>query len=102
MDSQKQRRPVQRNRVTSKDGDRASSGERQICLPLSKQQYDDIWDDSAKVRIWIDQMVELRPSFVMPAFTGTTDQLKQPMELLAHGVPLWLIVKVFGHDEMFC
>ena len=143
MDSQKQRRPVQRNRVTSTDGNRASSGERQICLPLSKQQYDDIWDDSAKVRIVIDQMVErspelfpqqiaggyqlkgklsasakvpdiqlgqihitgqryyLRPSFVMHAFTGTTDELKQPMELLAHGVALWLIVKVYGHDEMF-
>ena len=24
----------------------------------------------------------------MPAFFGTTDELKQPMELLAHGVPL--------------
>jgi hypothetical protein len=47
------------------------------------------------------QRYYLRPSFVMPAFTGTTDELKQPMELLAHGVPLWLIVKVFGHDEMF-
>jgi len=143
MDSQIQRRPVQRNRVTSNDSNRASSGERQICLPLSKQEYDDIWDDSAKVRILIDQMVErspelfpqqiadgyqlkgklpasakmpdiqlrqihiagqryyLRPSFVMPAFSGTTDELKHPMELLAHGVALWLIVKVFGHDEMF-
>ena len=37
----------------------------------------------------------------MPAFSGTTDELEHPMELLAHGVPLWLIVKVFGHDEMF-
>jgi hypothetical protein len=143
MDSQRQRRPVQRNRTSSNDGNRTSSGERQICLPLSKQQYDDIWDNSAKVRILIDQVVKrspelfpqqiaggyqlkgklpasakmpeiqlrqiliagqryyLRPSFVMPAFTGTTDELKQPMELLAHGVPLWLIVKVFGHDEMF-
>jgi len=43
----------------------------------------------------------LRPSFVMPDFSGTTDGLKQPLELLAHGVPLWLIVKVFGHHEMF-
>lgn len=61
MDSQKQRRPVQRKRISSNDGNRASSGERQICLPLSKQQYDDIWDDPAKVRIWIDQMVERSP-----------------------------------------
>ena len=143
MDSQKRRRPVQRKRVSSNDGNRASCGERQICLPLSRQRYDDMWDDSAKVRIWIDQMIErspelfpdqitngyhlkgklpasvkmpeiqlrqiqiagqryyLRPSFVMPAFTGTTDELQRPMELLAHGVPLWLIAKVFGHDEMF-
>ena len=35
MDSQIQRRPVQRNRVTSNDGNRAISGERQICLPLA-------------------------------------------------------------------
>ena len=143
MDSQKQRRPVQRKRVPSNDGKRARNGERQICLPLSKQQYDDIWNDSAKVRIWIDQMIKespelfpeqiadgyhlkgkakpsvkmpdiqlrqieigkqryyLRPSFVMPAFSGTTDELEAPMELLAHGIPLWLVVKVFGHNEMF-
>ena len=61
MDSEIKRRPVQRNRVTSNDSNRASSGERQICLPLSKQEYDDIWDDSAKVRILIDQMVERSP-----------------------------------------
>ncbi len=29
--------------------------------PSSKQQYDDIWDVSARVRIWIDQMVERSP-----------------------------------------
>ncbi|HQX52143.1 MAG TPA: hypothetical protein PLY87_05555 [Planctomycetaceae bacterium] len=43
----------------------------------------------------------LRSSFVVPSFTGTTDQLSTPMELIARGVPLWVIVKVFGHDEMF-
>ncbi len=43
----------------------------------------------------------LRPSFVMPSFTGTTDQRSTPMELIAHGVALWIIAKVFGHDEMF-
>jgi len=61
MDSQKQCRAVQRNLVTSNDADQPSSGERQICLPLSKQQYYDIWDDSAKVNIWIDHMVERSP-----------------------------------------
>ncbi|HRA86821.1 MAG TPA: hypothetical protein PK992_02090 [Planctomycetaceae bacterium] len=48
-----------------------------------------------------DETYHLRSSFVVPSFTGTTDQLSTPMELIARGVPLWVIVKVFGHDEMF-
>jgi len=41
MDSQIQRRPVQRNRVTSNDGNRAISGERQICLRALTDQASD-------------------------------------------------------------
>ena len=70
MESQKQRRPVQRDRVIQSESNRASSGERQICLPLSKQQYDDIWDDSAKVRIWIDHMVKRSPELFPQQIAG--------------------------------
>lgn len=143
MESQTQRRPVQRGRKQTEPKKRADFGSRHICLPLTQQEYDDIWNDSAKVRMLVDQVVidspelfparindgyqlsgklpaskkmphiqlrqirvagvayYLRPSFVMPSFTGTTDQHSTPMELIAHGVALWIIVKVFGHDEMF-
>jgi len=43
----------------------------------------------------------LRPSFVMPWFTGTTDELEKPLLLMSYGVPSWLITEVFGRNEMF-
>ncbi len=143
MESQKQRRPVQRGRKQKEPNKRADAGSRQICLPLTQEQYDDIWDNPAEVRKHVDQVAMqspelfpektnvgyqlsgklpaskkmphiqlrqvriagqayyLRPSFVMPSFTGTTDELRIPMELIAHGVAFWIIVKVFGRDEMF-
>ena len=85
MDSQKQRRPIQRKRIRSNDGNRASSGERQICLPLTKQQYDDIWDDSAKVRIWIDQMVERSPE-LFPQQISWVALLNWPIASCATGI----------------
>jgi len=143
MESQKQRRPVQRGRKQKQPSKRADVGSRQICLPLTQEQYDDIWNDPAEVRKLVDQVIirspelfpakinegyqlsgklppskkmpniqlrhlrvagqayYLRPSFVMPSFTGTTDELRIPMELIAHGTALWIIVKVFGRNEMF-
>lgn len=143
MDSLQRRRNVQRTRQQPTTPKTAQYGSRQICVPMSRQQYDAIWDDSAKVRLWLDEMIAafpmifpkaisegyalagrlpeskkmpgirlrqirvggtaytLRPSFVMPAFTGTAEQLAKPLLLLAYGVPCWLIVVVFGRDEMF-
>lgn len=43
----------------------------------------------------------LRPSFVMPYFAGTTEEVEKPLLLMAHGVPRWLITEVFGRNDMF-
>ena len=43
----------------------------------------------------------LRPSFVMPYFAGTTEEVEKPLLLMAHGVPCWLITEVFGRNDMF-
>ena len=61
MDSQQRRRNVQRNRQEADPEKSASYGSRQICLPIDREQYDDIWDDKRKVRSWLDQMIEKHP-----------------------------------------
>ena len=143
MESPQRRRNVQRDRRPAESKETVDYGSRQICLPISRDLYDDIWDDAGKVRIWLDQMIAeqpevfpadiangyafagrlpeskkmpgirlrqirigdtaytLRPSFVMPYFTGTTDEMRKALLLLAHGVPCWLVSEVFGHNDMF-
>ena len=143
MDSQQRRRNVQRNRQELESGKSTQYGSRQICLPIAREQYDDIWNDAGKVRLRLDQMIAeypeifpkaitngyalaghlpeskkmpgvclrqiridgiaftLRPSFAMTYFTGTTEEMRKPLLLLAHGVPCWLVTEVFGHNEMF-
>ncbi len=143
MDSQQRRRNIQRDRQGDQPRKSASYGSRQICLPMDREEYDAIWNDKGKVRLWLDQMIAkhpeifpkaisngyalagrlpeskkiqgirlrqiriqglaytLRPSFAMTYFTGTTEELKKPLLLLAHGVPCWLVAEVFGRDEMF-
>lgn len=143
MESPQRRRNVQRNRQIAEAKKTAPYGARQICVPMTRELYDDIWEDGGKVRIWLDQMIArypelfpaavlsgysfagrlpeskklpgirlrqirtggiaftLRPSFVMPYFSGTTDEVEKALLLLAHGVPCWLVTEVFGHDDMF-
>ena len=43
----------------------------------------------------------LRPCFVMPYMAGFAHELQYPLELMAHGVPAWLVAKGFGHDAHF-
>lgn len=43
----------------------------------------------------------LRPSFVMPYFCGTVEDVEKPLLLLSHGVPCWLVTRVFGKNDMF-
>ena len=66
-------------------------------LPESKKMPGIRW---RQIRIG-DIAYTLRPSFVMLYCTGTTDQLRHPLLLLAHGVPCWLITEVFGRNDMF-
>ena len=118
--------------------------QRQICLLLSREEYDVIWSDANKVRKRVEQMIDqfpelfpdgikqgfsltgflpesrkmpgirlrqirlrdgrrftLRPGFVMRHMTGTVDELENPLLLLSHSVPCWLVTKIFGHNDMF-
>jgi hypothetical protein len=43
----------------------------------------------------------LRPSFVMPYFCGTVEDVEKPLLLLSFGVPCWMITRAFGHNDMF-
>lgn len=143
MDSLQRRRNVQRDRQEVQPSKSTLYGSRQICLPISREQYHDIWNDAGKVRLCLDEMIEkhpeifpkniadgyalsgrlpaskkmegiclrqirvggvaytLRPSFAMPYFTGTTEEMRKPLLLLAHGVPCWLVTEIFGHSDMF-
>lgn len=143
MESPQRRRLVQYDRKETESRKAASYGSRQICVPMTRQLYDDIWDDAAKVRMLLDRLIEespelfpaaiadgyalsgklpeskkmpgirlrqirlrktaftLRPSFTMPYFSGTSDELQKPLLLLAYGVPCWLVTEVCGRNEMF-
>jgi hypothetical protein len=43
----------------------------------------------------------VRPSFVLPYMTGSTDDVQGPLFLRAFGVPFWAISHVFGKDPMY-
>ena len=43
----------------------------------------------------------VRPSFVLPYMTGSTDDIQGPLFLRAFGVPFWAIARVFGKDPMY-
>ncbi len=114
-----------------------------ICLPISKDDYQDLIDQPARFRAWLDAAFRLwpelfpkafahgyrlkdqrrsaktglhlrrircrstgesfsvRPSFVLPYHTGTTDDVAGPLFLRAFGVPFWAIARVFGRDSSY-
>jgi hypothetical protein len=43
----------------------------------------------------------VRPSFVLPYLTGSTDAVEGPLFLRAFGVPFWAVARVFGKDPMY-
>lgn len=142
MDSQARHRQVSRQRPPQ-SSKKAAPSSRQICLEMDPETYDDIWSDSGKVRIYLEQKIKehpelfpeeiaggfvlsgtlpeskkmpglrlrqirvgrvkytLRPSFVMPYFCGTVEDVENPLLLLSYGVPCWLVTKVFGKNDMF-
>ena len=131
-------------RTREREGLQGGGGSRQICLNMTRETYDRIWENPTEVRalileqfrqspqlfpagmeagfrltgrlpesaklsgIWLRQLrvksgdgceavYTLRPCFVMPYMAGFADELQYPLELLAHGVPTWLVAKGFGH-----
>lgn len=143
MDTQQRRRQLNRQRNGHGAKVTAHYGSRQICIPMDRETYDDIWRDSTKVRSLLETMIAvhpeifpagieegftltgslpgsqklpgiclrqiriqgiaytLRPSFVMPYFTGITEEFEKPLLLLSYGVPCWLVTQLFGHNDMF-
>jgi hypothetical protein len=47
------------------------------------------------------QVFSVRPSFVMPYMTASTDEVDHPLFLRAFGVPFWALARVFGHHPMY-
>lgn len=43
----------------------------------------------------------VRPSFLLPYMTGTTDDAQGPLFLRSFGVPFWALARVFGKDDMY-
>jgi hypothetical protein len=43
----------------------------------------------------------VRPSFLLPYMTGTTDDVEGPLFLRAFGVPFWALARVFGKGAMY-
>jgi len=43
----------------------------------------------------------LRPSFVTPYMTARVEDLEGPWLLLSIGVPLWVVSRIFGRDDMY-
>lgn len=54
-----------------------------------------------KIKLKNKAVYELRPSFVMSYMVGTVDDLAHPLLLAAIGCPYWVIVHIFGKNEMF-
>lgn len=47
------------------------------------------------------QAFSIRPSFVLPYLTGSTEAVQGPLFLRAFGVPFWALARVFGKDSMY-
>lgn len=114
-----------------------------LCLPVGKDEYNDLVADPARFRAWLDrcfrscpelfprafkdgyrlkdgrtslrtgqrlrrvrlkatgESFSVRPSFLLPYLTGTTDDAQGPLFLRAFGVPFWALARVFGKGPMY-
>ena len=62
MDAQQRTRSVQKQPKV--DNDRSTltpHGSRQVVIPMTCDEYDDVWDHPVKVRGWIDPLIERYP-----------------------------------------
>lgn len=142
MDAQKRIRRVNRDR--SERGEQSPRGAKQIVIPMTATQYDEIWTDSQRVRATVDRLLAespelfpsgmdqryalhgfdrtsrklegvrlrkvvlsngesywLRPSFVLSFMAGTVEDVEAPLLLASFGVPMWLLTRIFGHNDMY-
>jgi hypothetical protein len=65
MDAPQQTRSCERDRVA--DSGKPPRGSRQICIPMTREQYDVIWDDPAAVRNYLDSLIEEHPEIFPPS-----------------------------------
>ena len=72
MDAQQGTRKVQKQQKECTVA--TTKGSRQICIPMSRQEYDDVWHDAGKVRCLIDRLAEEHAE-MFPALVGQAYQL---------------------------
>jgi hypothetical protein len=59
MDAAKKARVLDRNRRV--DASQSQRGDRQIVLPMSREQFDDCWSDAVKMRKLVDRLQAENP-----------------------------------------
>lgn len=59
MDAAKKARVLDRNRPA--DASQSQRGDRQIVLPMSREQFDDCWHDAGKMRKLVDHLLAESP-----------------------------------------
>ena len=143
MDAVKTPRSCSR-KFEATESQRVPGGGRQICIAITREEYDAIWSDAVKVRSLLNRQIAaqpelfpanisdgfslagclpesvkqpgvrlrqlvtcdnikwcLRPSFVTSYMNARTEDLDGPLLLLSIGVPLWVVCRIFGRDEMY-
>ena len=68
MEAQQQTRSCDRNRA--KVSKATPGGSRQICVPMTKEQYHAIWDDPARVREYLDPLIADYPEMFPASMAG--------------------------------
>ena len=61
MDATKRCRQISRKREVVEAETKTAYGSRQIVIPMSRERYDDIWNDSGKVRKMMDEYIAVSP-----------------------------------------
>ena len=100
MEAQKRTRQVNRDR--SERGEQSPRGAKQIVMPMTRQQYDEIWSAAPRVRAFVDQVLlefpELFPAGMTEGYVlHGCDRASRKLEgvrlrkiVLSNGSSYWL------------
>lgn len=100
MDARPKTRQVNRERIAP--APQGPRGAKQIVLPMTRQQYDEIWQDSTRIRAFIDEWAEQAPElfpadlaqgYLLHGFGRESHKLpgvKLRKIVLADGISYWL------------